>query len=150
MGLDQSQSRIHSEAEAVERVLYLVWKGEAEWKASIVLEAEIRRNPHQEERNRRPFHPSARATLRKTGDSSIESGKLVAGDGAMIPLEQMTDEQFEQHALGILHRELGVYGLARFLRVYRSGTGDYTRDRHQWLKGLTVQELAREFEGRQV
>ena len=67
----------------------------------------------------------------------------------MIPLEQMTDEQFEQHALSVLHRELGVYGLARFLRVYRAGTGDYTRDRHQWLEGLTVQELAQEFEGRQ-
>jgi len=38
----------------------------------------------------------------------------------MIPLEQMTDEQFEQHALTILHRELGVYGLARFLRVMGS------------------------------
>ncbi len=38
----------------------------------------------------------------------------------MIPLEQMTDEQFERHALDIIHRELGVYGLARFLRVYRA------------------------------
>ena len=44
----------------------------------------------------------------------------------------------------------GVYGLARFLRVYRAGTGDYTRDRHPWLQGLTVQELAKEFEGRQA
>lgn len=68
----------------------------------------------------------------------------------MIPLEQMTDEQFEQHALDILHRELGVYGLLRFLRVYRTGTVDYARDRHQWLQGLTVQELAQEFEGHQV
>jgi hypothetical protein len=48
---DQSQLRIHAEAEAIERVLHLVWKGEAEWKASIVLEAEIRRNPNREGRN---------------------------------------------------------------------------------------------------
>jgi hypothetical protein len=48
---DQSQPRIHSEAEAVERVLYLVWKGEPEWMASTVLEAEIRRNPDRERRN---------------------------------------------------------------------------------------------------
>jgi hypothetical protein len=33
---------------------------------------------------------------------------------------------------------------------HRAGTGDYTRDRHQWLQGLTVQELAKEFEGRQA
>ncbi len=48
---DQSQSRIQTEAEAVERVLHLVWSGEAEWGASIVLEAEIRRNPNGAARN---------------------------------------------------------------------------------------------------
>jgi len=68
----------------------------------------------------------------------------------MIRLEQMTDEQFERHALDIFRRELGVYGLARFLRVYRAGTGDYTRDRHQWLQGISVEDLTREFEDRQV
>ena len=46
--------------------------------------------------------------------------------------------------------KLGVYGLARFLRVYRAGAGDYTRDRHQWLDGLTVEELAREFEAPRI
>jgi hypothetical protein len=63
----------------------------------------------------------------------------------MTPLEQMSDEEFERYALDILHREIGVYGLARFLRVYRAGNGDYTRERHQWLQGASVQELAREF-----
>lgn len=58
----------------------------------------------------------------------------------MIPVGQMSDEEFERHALGILRRELGVDGLARFLRVYRSGSGDYTRDRHQWLEGTTIEE----------
>ena len=33
----------------------------------------------------------------------------------------MTDEQFERHALEVLRRELGVEGLARFLRLHRSG-----------------------------
>jgi hypothetical protein len=65
----------------------------------------------------------------------------------MIPLEKMTDEEFEKHALDILHREMGVYGLARFLRVYRAGTGDYTQQRRQWLKDATVKELSREFKG---
>jgi hypothetical protein len=40
----------------------------------------------------------------------------------------MTDEPFERHALEVLGRELGVDGLARFLRLYRSGPGDYTRE----------------------
>jgi hypothetical protein len=59
----------------------------------------------------------------------------------MIPPETMSDEDFEKHALAILQRELGLDGLARFLRLYRSGTGDYTRNRHRWLEGATVQEI---------
>jgi hypothetical protein len=53
----------------------------------------------------------------------------------------MTDEQFERHALEVLGRELGVDGLARFLRLHRSGPGDYTKDRMQWQKGLTIEEV---------
>ncbi len=56
----------------------------------------------------------------------------------MTPIEQMNDEQFESYALELLQRELGVDGLARFLRLNRSGRGDYTRDRIQSQKDLTV------------
>ncbi|MBS1830773.1 MAG: hypothetical protein JST93_36085 [Acidobacteria bacterium] len=41
----------------------------------------------------------------------------------------MTDEEFYRNALEVLQRELGADGLARFLRLSRSGGGDYTRDR---------------------
>ena len=56
----------------------------------------------------------------------------------MSKLDTMTDEQFERHAFDVLARELGVDGLARFLRLHRSGPGDYTKDRLQWQKDLTV------------
>lgn len=59
----------------------------------------------------------------------------------MNGLETMTDEQFERHALEVLRRELGVDGLARFLRLDRFGSGDYTRDRMQWQKDLTVAQI---------
>ena len=59
----------------------------------------------------------------------------------MIALDTMTDEQFERHALEVLGRELGLDGLARFLRLHRSGTGDYTRDRENWQKDLTVDQI---------
>jgi len=35
----------------------------------------------------------------------------------MIAIDQLTDEQFERHALDVLKRELGADGLARFLRL---------------------------------
>ncbi len=66
----------------------------------------------------------------------------------MIPLEKLTDEEFERHALAILHRELGLDGLGRFLRVYRAGSGDYTRDRHRWLEGTCIQDIVAEVERR--
>ena len=59
----------------------------------------------------------------------------------MSSLETLTDEQFERHALEVLRRELGVDGLARFLRLDRSGFGDYTKDRMQWQKDLTVGQV---------
>ena len=71
---------------------------------------------------------------------------LVSGSGAMSPLEKMSDEDFERHALAVLQRKLGLDGLARFLRLYRSGSGDYTRDRHRWLEGATIQEIMAEVE----
>lgn len=48
---DQSQPRIHAEAEAVEHILRLVWNQRIEWTASLALEAEIRRNPNQDKRH---------------------------------------------------------------------------------------------------
>ena len=59
----------------------------------------------------------------------------------MIALDKMTDQQFERHALDVLKRELGPDGLARFLRLHRSGGGDYTQDRVGWQRDLTVDEI---------
>ena len=59
----------------------------------------------------------------------------------MSSIETMSDGQFERHALEVLGRELGADGLARFLHLHRSGRGDYTKDRMQWQKELTIQEV---------
>jgi hypothetical protein len=56
-------------------------------------------------------------------------------------IEKMTDDQFLHFALDRLSKELGLYGYARFLRLYRPGSGDYTRDRHKWQDGLTLDEI---------
>lgn len=59
----------------------------------------------------------------------------------MIAIDHLTDEQFERHALDVLRRELGADGLARFLRLNRSGPGDYTRDRDALLSDLTLDQI---------
>jgi hypothetical protein len=59
----------------------------------------------------------------------------------VIAIDQLTDQQFERHALEVLKRELGADGLARFLRLNRSGPGDYTSDRDHWQKNLTIDQV---------
>jgi hypothetical protein len=63
-------------------------------------------------------------------------------------VSEMTDEQFRQHALEILQRELGADGFARFLRVYLAGTGNFTRDRRKWQKGIAVQQIMEDIKKR--
>lgn len=59
----------------------------------------------------------------------------------MIATDQLTDEQFERHALAILLRELGPAGLARFLRLHRAAPSDYSSDRHAWQQDLTLDQI---------
>jgi len=62
---------------------------------------------------------------------------------------EMTDQEFQRHALSILQRELGAEGFARFLRLYRSGRGDYTKERHQLLKDVSIEEIIEQIRSRE-
>ena len=58
----------------------------------------------------------------------------------------MTLEQIRLTGLRALSRDLGPVGLVRFLQQFETGYGDYTAERHHWLSGRTVQDLAQEIE----
>jgi hypothetical protein len=86
-------------------------------------------------------------------DQSINPCKLVAQEAAIAgpekvaeieQIDQMDDLEFERRTLAAIRHELGLGGLARFLMTFRSGAGDYTRDRHQWLGNLTIEDIERE------
>jgi len=63
---------------------------------------------------------------------------------------EMTDQEFQHHALSILQRELGAEGFARFLRLYRSGRGDYTKQRHQLFEGVTIDDVVEQIRSREA
>ena len=63
---------------------------------------------------------------------------------APIRVSEMSEEEFERRTLDAIHREFVPGGVVRFLMAFRSGKGDYTRDRHQWLDGLTLEDIAKE------
>ena len=52
-----------------------------------------------------------------------------------VPLSEITERGCQA-----LIRELGISGMARFLRQFRHGDIDYTRDRHLWLDKLDLDE----------
>jgi hypothetical protein len=45
--------------------------------------------------------------------------------------------------LGIeaLNEKLGTLGMVEFMRQFDSGYGDYTKERHNWLDGLTIEDI---------
>jgi len=53
----------------------------------------------------------------------------------------MTGEQIRIRGLAALRRELGRAGLVKFLQHFESGNGDYTRERGESLKSLTISKL---------
>ncbi len=59
-------------------------------------------------------------------------------------ISDISDDEFERRTLDAIEREFGAGGLARFLMTHRSGKGDYTRDRHQWLDGITIEDIEKQ------
>ncbi len=54
---------------------------------------------------------------------------------------RMTGEEIRTRGLAALRRELGRAGLVRFLQHFQNGSGDYTRERAEFLKDLTMDDL---------
>ena len=63
---------------------------------------------------------------------------------APIRVSEMSEEEFERRTLDAIHREFGPGGVVRFLMAFRSGKGDYTRDRQQGLAGINQEDIARD------
>lgn len=61
-----------------------------------------------------------------------------------------TTEQIRREGLQALLERLGPAGTIRFLQQYESGYGDYTKERHAWLDGVTVDEIVQEVQRRRI
>ncbi len=46
--------------------------------------------------------------------------------------------------LEVLTKELGPLGMAYFIRQFDRGEGDYTREHHEALAGLTLEDVERQ------
>ena len=57
---------------------------------------------------------------------------------------KVSPAQIRNRGLEALAKALGPVDMAYFLQQFDTGSGDYTRDRGQWLKDITIQDAAGE------
>ncbi len=60
----------------------------------------------------------------------------------------MTPIELRRQGLAVLRKELGYVGMVRFLHQFDAGSGDYTKERHQWQDGLTVADIVAQIQER--
>ena len=55
---------------------------------------------------------------------------------------EMTLEEIRVVGLQAVANELGPVGLVRFLQLFETGKGDYTKERQEWVEKLTLEEIS--------
>jgi hypothetical protein len=53
----------------------------------------------------------------------------------------MTPTEIRQQGYEALVKSMGFVGMVRFIQQFDSGSGDYTREREQWLDRLSLDEI---------
>jgi hypothetical protein len=61
-----------------------------------------------------------------------------------------TPIELNRKAFKALIEGLGYVDAIRFLKQFDDGSGDYTRERHQWLDSLSLDEIWTEIQQRQT
>jgi hypothetical protein len=61
----------------------------------------------------------------------------------------MTPVELNRKGFKALVDALGYADAIRFIRQYDNGSGDYTKERHQWLDQLTLEDIWADIQKRQ-
>lgn len=57
---------------------------------------------------------------------------------------EMNPVEIRKKGLDALNKALGPIGMVLFLHQYESGSGDYTKERNQWLNDVTIDSVVEE------
>lgn len=58
--------------------------------------------------------------------------------------ETMTLDQLRVRGIDALNRELGTVGMIRFLQQFEKGSGDYSKERHEIIDDMDVDNIISE------
>lgn len=73
---------------------------------------------------------------------------MVRRGAEMSALSYKTDYEIQETAFDLLHKQLGITNLIRFMQQYDKGYGNYTKDRDTWQKEYTTDSLFDEIESK--
>jgi hypothetical protein len=54
---------------------------------------------------------------------------------------RLTQHEIYVQGLQALRERLGRAGMIRFLQQFETGKGDYARERHEWVDGVTMDDI---------
>ncbi len=58
--------------------------------------------------------------------------------------QSMSLKQIREVGLEALTKTLGPVDMVRFLQQFEKGSGDYTKNREKWLRGISLQSILKE------
>jgi hypothetical protein len=73
------------------------------------------------------------------------SWKLIGSDVIKFEILKTPDLNKRNKAL---NEKLGPLGMIEFMQQFDSGYGDYTKERHNWLNNLTIEDIQNELKNK--
>jgi hypothetical protein len=64
--------------------------------------------------------------------------------------QSMSLRQIREVGLEALTKALGPVGMVRFLQQFEKGSGDYTKNRDKWLRGISLQNILEEIKRKRL
>lgn len=64
-------------------------------------------------------------------------------------MNEMTLNEIKKTGIEALYDKLGPVGMIRFLQLYDKGSGDYTKERHEWLDKLVHEDIVTQLKKKQ-
>ena len=59
----------------------------------------------------------------------------------MNTTQYITEQEIQQLGLEALHKGLGISDFIRFMQQFNKGSGNYVKDRQEWQKQYSVNQL---------
>jgi len=58
-----------------------------------------------------------------------------------MQIQTLSPSQLRKAGIAALAKSLGPAGMARFMQQYEIGTGNYTKDRNNWLDDMSLDNI---------